>query len=198
LVISKNGRPAARKIRKMLAEEGAGGLAAWIPANPAAPPRLLGEIEGGQLAGRAGHLEAPQRGGGMKKRDKPMAALPARQQSLAGAGELLGDLRNLIENTRLRAAQAVNVGLAMLCWNIGARIYREILKQKRAEYGKQIVGALSRQLTGEYGPGQQTCHRDSPQNPRWRVLLAGLLSFPARRPGLLGRRSHQLVPASDI
>jgi hypothetical protein len=41
----------------------------------------------------------------------------------------------------------------MLYWSIGDRVRRDILKEKRADYGKQIVGALSRQLTSDYGKG---------------------------------------------
>ncbi len=40
-----------------------------------------------------------------------------------------------------------------LYWHIGDRINSEILKDKRAEYGKQIIVSLSRQLTKEYGKG---------------------------------------------
>ncbi len=36
---------------------------------------------------------------------------------------------------------------------IGSRIRQDILKEKRAEYGKEIVVTLSRQLTVEYGKG---------------------------------------------
>ncbi len=39
----------------------------------------------------------------------------------------------------------------MLYWQIGKRINEEVLKDKRAEYGKQIVATLWRQLTAEYG-----------------------------------------------
>ena len=43
--------------------------------------------------------------------------------------------------------------LKLLCWQVGNRINTEILKQLRAEYGKQIVHTVSAQLTAEYGPG---------------------------------------------
>ena len=66
---------------------------------------------------------------------------------------LLGDTRTLIESARERAAQAVNAGLVLLYWAIGDRIRREILGEKRAEYGEQIVSTLSRQLAAEYGRG---------------------------------------------
>ena len=41
----------------------------------------------------------------------------------------------------------------MLYRNIGSRINIEILNEKRAEYGKQIVASLSQELTQKYGSG---------------------------------------------
>lgn len=41
----------------------------------------------------------------------------------------------------------------MLYWNIGKKINNHILGNERAEYGKQIVASLARQLTEEYGKG---------------------------------------------
>jgi hypothetical protein len=38
-----------------------------------------------------------------------------------------------------------------LFWKIGQRINDEVLQNKRADYGKQIVVTLSRQLTDKYG-----------------------------------------------
>jgi len=66
---------------------------------------------------------------------------------------LLGDIRSLIETARERTAQAVNAGLVLLYWQIGDRIRREILGEKRAQYGEQIVHSLGAQLTVEFGPG---------------------------------------------
>ncbi len=50
-------------------------------------------------------------------------------------------------------SRAVNSALVLLYWSVGDRIHRDVLKGKRADYGKQIVGALSRQLAAEYGRG---------------------------------------------
>lgn len=50
-------------------------------------------------------------------------------------------------------ARAVNSALVLLYWSIGDRIRRDILKESRADYGEQIVAALSQQLTAEYGNG---------------------------------------------
>ena len=66
---------------------------------------------------------------------------------------LVAELRQLIDAARQRAASAVNAELTLLYWQIGRRIYREVLAGQRAGYGEQIVSALGRQLTQEYGRG---------------------------------------------
>jgi predicted nuclease of restriction endonuclease-like (RecB) superfamily len=66
---------------------------------------------------------------------------------------LLDDLREMIEKTRRQVATAVNMASVMLNWNLGQRIWREIMGEKRAAYGEQIVDAVSRQLASEYGRG---------------------------------------------
>ena len=66
---------------------------------------------------------------------------------------LLGDLRSLIESTRIRVAVGVNAEMVMLYWNIGSRIRRDILGKERAAYGKSIVATVSQQLTQVYGAG---------------------------------------------
>jgi len=60
--------------------------------------------------------------------------------------QLLNELRALITDSRQRIAQAVNSALVLLYWQVGQRIRTDILKQKRADYGKEIVHALSGQL----------------------------------------------------
>lgn len=43
--------------------------------------------------------------------------------------------------------------ITLLYWSIGKRINQEVLNFNRAEYGKQVVDTLSKQLTAEYGNG---------------------------------------------
>lgn len=43
--------------------------------------------------------------------------------------------------------------MAIHYWNVGRRIRTDILGEKRAEYGKEIVHALSGQLVAEFGAG---------------------------------------------
>lgn len=68
-------------------------------------------------------------------------------------GDLLGDLRLMIEVTRQSVANAINAGLTALNWKIGYRIRSEILKNKRAKYGKEIIVTVSQELSQEYGIG---------------------------------------------
>jgi len=74
---------------------------------------------------------------------------------------LLTDIRSLILSARRQVAQAVNAGLTMLYWEIGRRIRQDILEEKRAVYGKEIVAALGRQLEAEFGRGfgEKNLHR---------------------------------------
>ena len=69
------------------------------------------------------------------------------------SGNLIGDIRGLIETARQNVAVTVNAGLTLLYWQIGSRIRQDILKEKRAEYGKEIVATLSQESTKEYGNG---------------------------------------------
>jgi predicted nuclease of restriction endonuclease-like (RecB) superfamily len=69
---------------------------------------------------------------------------------------LLKDLRELITAARQDVARQVNSALVLLYWRIGKRIHRDILKEKRAEYGEQIVSAVSRELAAEFGQGFST------------------------------------------
>ena len=69
------------------------------------------------------------------------------------SGDLIGDIRALIETARQNVAVTVNAGLTILYWQIGNRIRQDILKEKRAKYGKKIVATLSQELIKEYGNG---------------------------------------------
>lgn len=63
---------------------------------------------------------------------------------------LLGDVRQIINEGKAQVAMTVNVALTDMYWHIGKRINDE-LHNERAEYGSQIVASLSRQLQEEFG-----------------------------------------------
>ena len=66
---------------------------------------------------------------------------------------LLVDVRQMILKARESITRTVDSGLTLLYWSVGARIRKDILKEKRAEYGEEIVSAMGRQLASEFGRG---------------------------------------------
>jgi len=66
---------------------------------------------------------------------------------------LIGELRQIIDQTRESVASTINASLTFLYWQIGFRIRTELLQNERAEYGQKIVATVSRQLAAEYGKG---------------------------------------------
>ena len=108
---------------------------------------------------------------------------------------LLAEVRGLILEARHQTARMVNAGLTLLYWKVGDRIQREILQKKRAEYGAEIVLALSAQLELEFGRGF------GEKNLRRMVQLARSFSDP-QIVATLSRQlgwSHfiELVPLTD-
>lgn len=71
---------------------------------------------------------------------------------------LLGTIKQLIDESRQQVAVTVNATITALYWQVGKKINNEILQNNRAEYGKQIVSTLSRQLTITYGSGWGAKH----------------------------------------
>ncbi|HMP81097.1 MAG TPA: PDDEXK nuclease domain-containing protein [Verrucomicrobiota bacterium] len=82
-----------------------------------------------------------------------IVATSSRQLAKASPKALLADVRELILAAREGVAQAVNASLVTLYWQIGKRIHKDVLQEKRAEYGQKIVAALGRQLETEFGRG---------------------------------------------
>lgn len=65
--------------------------------------------------------------------------------------DLLTEISSLIEQARSMVIVQANHALTLLLWKIGRRVNEEILQNQRADYGKQIVVTLARQLTEKYG-----------------------------------------------
>ncbi len=74
------------------------------------------------------------------------------------ATPLFSEVKSLIERSRQKVAVTVNAEITLLYWNIGKRIKEDILKNKRAKYGKEVIKALSKQLIAEYGRGWSEKH----------------------------------------
>ena len=69
----------------------------------------------------------------------------------AVVGNLMTDLRQIIDEARIHVASTANYELTMMYWHIGERINRDVLGNERATYGKQIIATVSRQLQAWYG-----------------------------------------------
>lgn len=79
--------------------------------------------------------------------------LPRQIESIVSRGNLLDDTSLIIDEAQAYAYHSVNEALLKRNWLLGLRIYHEILKEKRAEYGERIIKILSEYLTNKYGKG---------------------------------------------
>ena len=61
--------------------------------------------------------------------------------------ELINDLRKIIDSARSHVAATANYELTAMYWHIGDRINSDVLNNARAEYSKQIVATVARQLS---------------------------------------------------
>ena len=66
---------------------------------------------------------------------------------------LFQDACQIIEQAQESAYRQVNETLIKRNWLLGLRIQHEVLKDKRAEYGEQVVKVLAKELTAKYGEG---------------------------------------------
>ena len=77
-------------------------------------------------------------------------------QNVSGLPEsqrLFSDVCQIIDSTRTRIAVYVNAEVCRTNWYIGKRIKEDVLYNRRAEYGKQVIKNLSVRLTERYGKG---------------------------------------------
>ena len=73
--------------------------------------------------------------------------------SLPESRQLYSDVCHIIDDTRTRIAVYVNSEVCHTNWLVGKRIKEDVLYNKRAEYGKQVIKNLSLRLTERYGKG---------------------------------------------
>lgn len=67
--------------------------------------------------------------------------------------QLYHDVCHIIDATRHKVAVYMNTEICMTNWYVGKRIKEDVLYNKRAEYGRQVVKELSHKLTKKYGKG---------------------------------------------
>ena len=63
-------------------------------------------------------------------------------------------IRNLLLSTKIQVRQTINTAMVQTYWQIGRMIVEDEQRgQQRAAYGKQVLPALAKQLTDEFGSG---------------------------------------------
>ncbi len=71
---------------------------------------------------------------------------------------LTKQILELVRQSRSRIAVEVNKELTLLYWQVGSHIKQTLLNDTRAEYGKNIITELSKNLTAEFGRGWSERH----------------------------------------
>jgi predicted nuclease of restriction endonuclease-like (RecB) superfamily len=89
----------------------------------------------------------------MARREEAAPGPGPDEQPVLDDGPLLAEIRSLIDASHRHVARAVNSAMVITYWSVGDRIRREVVGAARAEYGKQLISRLARQLGAEYGPG---------------------------------------------
>ena len=107
-----------------------------------------------------------------------------RRSSAALPRELLKDVRDLIRVARDTVARATNASLTTTYWRIGERIRRDILREQRADYGRNVVENLAAKLSVDFGQGFNRTNlfdmvRFAGSFPDWEIVrtLSGQLTW---------------------
>lgn len=66
---------------------------------------------------------------------------------------LYNDVCDIIDGARVRVATYTNTETLLTNWHVGKHIKEDVLFNRRAEYGQQIVKRLANRLVNRYGAG---------------------------------------------
>jgi len=134
-----------------------------------------------------------------KKTVSGNVALPAKRKP-SGLAPLVAEIRGLIQSARHAAASTVNTLQALTNFEIGRCIVEHEQKgEKRAEYGTELLKALSTRLTDEFGRGFS---EDNLSNMRrfflvWRQRIVEFPNSLFGNPGLqIGQAPAETLPRS--
>ena len=78
--------------------------------------------------------------------------------SQSSTQSLIQDACTIIDQAKETAYRQVNESLIKRNWLLGMRIRHEVLKDKRAEYGEQVIKNLAQSLVERYGKGFQVAN----------------------------------------
>ncbi|WP_309568874.1 DUF1016 N-terminal domain-containing protein [Clostridium estertheticum] len=63
------------------------------------------------------------------------------------------NVKNTLEKARSKAYASINFYMVKAYWEIGKTIYLAQEENERAEYGKDLISELSKELKNDYGRG---------------------------------------------
>lgn len=67
--------------------------------------------------------------------------------------ELVEDVSAMITNAKSSLKTQINTSMILLHWTIGEYLSINVLKDKKSEYGKNVIGEVSKRLSNQYGKG---------------------------------------------
>ncbi len=85
--------------------------------------------------------------------DKKVAIIQKDELPSKPTPNLIQNVIDLIESAKTHVANYTNSTLVMLYWHIGSLINKDMLENKRADYGEQTLLHVSKELTTLYGSG---------------------------------------------
>ncbi len=71
----------------------------------------------------------------------------------ANTSDLFVEVSRLIAGSHTRVATVINKELVQLYWQVGTIVRQNILHNKRADYGQEVVARLAQDLTEKWGKG---------------------------------------------
>lgn len=98
-------------------------------------------------------------------------------QQQINEAQLFKDISGLIESARQHSLQLLNKTSVILYWHIGYKFNQNILNEKRAKYGENIIQDIASRLQTKYGRGFgrrviERCIQFARYFPEEKVVLA--------------------------
>lgn len=109
---------------------------------------------------------------------------------------LVTDLRSIIEQGKRQAYAVINASMITTYWNVGRRIVEEEQHgESRAEYGKQLLVMLAKELRADYG--DNFSERNLRYYRQFYLYFSDLEIWNARVPNLTWTHFRHLLRIDD-
>jgi hypothetical protein len=89
----------------------------------------------------------------VRRQSDSVVPVGAKSHGEVDVTQLVHDISEMIDAARNHVAVNANTTLVTLHWQVGNRVHTEVLDERRAPYGAQIVATTGRDLEARYGSG---------------------------------------------